>query len=245
MHKVVKNVVKLILNGLGLTLIRLNTHPENTLLGLHVFPVATVLDIGANTGQSAQLYRKLFPDAVIHSFEPLPDVYKTLTEWAQSQGGMVNTCNIALGDFDGEVTINRHTDHSPSSSILPITQHGIDLYPQTEQQQSIRVPIRTLDSIASEMVFPKEILVKMDVQGFEESVIKGGKDVIQQALGCVLEVSLQPLYQGQADFRRIYLLMSELGFEYGGTINQTYDQIGRVIYSDILFLNTILFAKYA
>ncbi|MEJ2456614.1 MAG: FkbM family methyltransferase, partial [Novosphingobium sp.] len=33
---------------------------------------ASVLDVGANKGQFSAVVRALFPDAIIHSFEPLP-----------------------------------------------------------------------------------------------------------------------------------------------------------------------------
>ena len=40
--------------------------------------IATVLDIGANTGQFSAMIRIVLPRAYIHAFEPLPDCYDRL-----------------------------------------------------------------------------------------------------------------------------------------------------------------------
>src|SRR5437867_4670203 len=59
-------------------------------------PVATILDVGANVGQFALAATAHFPDAVIHSFEPVPDVADTLrrnTEGARA----ITVHRVALG----------------------------------------------------------------------------------------------------------------------------------------------------
>jgi len=51
---------------------------------LQELDIRTVLDIGANSGQSARLYRYLFPRAAIFAFEPLPECYKRLMQSMKS-----------------------------------------------------------------------------------------------------------------------------------------------------------------
>ncbi|GAB4073253.1 hypothetical protein GCM10028812_53370 [Ancylobacter sonchi] len=34
-----------------------------------------IFDVGANSGQSASSYAIAFPEALIHSFEPVPETY--------------------------------------------------------------------------------------------------------------------------------------------------------------------------
>jgi hypothetical protein len=40
--------------------------------------IETIIDVGAYTGQFALIARELFPNAHIHSFEPLPIAYQAL-----------------------------------------------------------------------------------------------------------------------------------------------------------------------
>lgn len=209
--------------------------PKNTLLGLIEDDICTVLDIGANIGQSARFYRQTFPNALIYSFEPLPSAWKELDEWAKSQNGKVRAVNVALGDRDGAMIMKEHIDFSPSSSFLERTSHSVSLFPQTSCQKDVQVTMARLDDVAKDLEIKPELLVKMDVQGFEDRVIKGGKSVLSQALACILEVSLQPLYEGKPTFKDLCFLMDGLGFEYAGNMLQIYDEKGNVIYIDALF----------
>jgi hypothetical protein len=42
--------------------------------------IKTVLDIGAHEGKTAIQFLSLFPEAAIHSFEPIPACYEKLVE---------------------------------------------------------------------------------------------------------------------------------------------------------------------
>jgi FkbM family methyltransferase len=225
----------------GMDIIRWHKVPENTLLGLTEYDIGTVLDIGANTGQSAHFYRQAFPNALIYSFEPLPAAYRKLDEWAHRQNGKARALNLALGDYTGPMTIREHVDFSPSSSFLKSTRHSTVLFPQTSRQQDVQVSMARLDDIATDLGIKPGILIKMDVQGLEDRVIEGGKTVFSQALACIMEVSLQPLYDGQPTFKDLCFLMDGLGFEYAGNILQVYDEKGRVIYLDALFTKPVMF----
>jgi FkbM family methyltransferase len=224
----------------GMDIIRRNKVPESTLLGLTEYDIHTVLDIGANIGQSASFYRQAFPNALIYSFEPLPAVYKELDKWAQRQDGKARALNLALGNHTGPMAIKQHVDFSPSSSFLKSTPHTTALFPQTTRQQSVQVNMARLDDVAKDLEIEPGILIKMDVQGFEDRVIEGGKAVFSQAIACIIEVSLQPLYEGQPTFKNLLLLMDGLGFEYAGNIQQVYDEKGRVIFLDVLFRKPVM-----
>ncbi len=92
-----RSVLHGVLRYFGVDVIRWYKAPESTLLGLTEYDIRTVLDIGANIGQSARFYRQTFPKARIYSFEPLPAVYESLDAWAQRQNSKAKALNIALG----------------------------------------------------------------------------------------------------------------------------------------------------
>ena len=231
-----KSSIKNLLHHMGLDVVRYRENPQNTLLGLRDRPINTILDIGANVGQMAKLYRQMFRDAHIYCFEPLPDVFQKLESWARTQHGKVTAFNVALGDETRSGTMNRHTEHSPSSSLLSITGTACRLYPQVKKQTKVGVRLARLDDLAGSLELVDETLVKMDVQGYEARVIQGGKNILMQAVGCIVETNLQPLYREQAAFAELVLALHDLGFVYAGNLSQIYDIKGYVIYADAVFL---------
>lgn len=74
-----------------------------------------MFDIGANTGQSAALFRRWFRNATIYSFEPVSEVFDQLQRWSRSVDG-VHCLRVAIGSTTGTALINRH-DITQLSSI--------------------------------------------------------------------------------------------------------------------------------
>jgi FkbM family methyltransferase len=197
----------------------------------------TVLDIGANEGQFATLARRLWPRAVIHSFEPLPDVHRLLLSNLGALGD-AHAHRVALSDRNGHSVMNASA-FSPSSSLLPMADLHRSEWPQSAQHQSIEVPIMRLDDWAAKHPLGAgPSLIKIDVQGHELAVIGGGRETIRRACAVALEVSFHELYRGQALFEQIFDAMRGLGFVYRGNIEQFRSKDGqRVLYADAVFEN--------
>ena len=233
-----KRLIKWIFNSMGYDIVRVEKSPRISLLGLRNIPIRTVIDVGANEGQFARMIEKVFQEAKIYSFEPLPEAYKELEKWSKIKDGKVEAFNLALGDSNGEVEMFYHTEHSPSSSILKTTEVCEKYYPFTKNQQTIKVKMTTLDKAIDELdisLIP-EVLIKLDVQGYENRVIKGGRETFKMAKACILEVCLDKLYEDQAEFKEITELLYDMGFKYAGNLNQTYAYDGHVIFIDAVFV---------
>jgi hypothetical protein len=56
------------------------------------------------------------------------------------------------------------------------------------------------------------------------------------AKACILEVCLDKLYEGQAEFKGIIELLYELGFKYAGNLDQSYADDGHVTFIDAVFV---------
>ena len=231
-----KNIVRQTFRSAGFDIIHHYDNPEVSYLGLKKLSTKTIFDIGANCGQSAKAFRLHFPEANIYCFEPLTKEYSELNKWAKTQCGKVITFNTALGNKTGTVDFNLHTEYSPSSSILETTNKCSSYYPQTLKQKKEVVPIAKLDDLTNNLVKEKQILVKIDVQGFESEVIKGAKEVLLSATACMLEISLSPLYFNQSSFPQLVKEMNGIGLHYAGNLNQTYSRNGNVIFIDALFV---------
>jgi FkbM family methyltransferase len=235
---ILKRLIKAGLNQIGVDVSRRQKSPSLTLLGLRSMPIQTVIDVGANTGQFAKKASRVFPNATLYCFEPLPEPFRLLSTWAQAQRGRVVPYNLALGERDGDVEMFLHKDHTSSSSLLTTTALAEQYYPFTKEQTRISVRQATLDGVFEKLSdkLSLEILVKVDVQGYEDRVIMGGSRLLTKASACILEVSLDTLYHGQSGFRELLTMLDDLGYRYGGNLDQTYAEDGHCVFLDAVFL---------
>lgn len=234
----IKSLVRGAVNRAGFDVVRLHNSPKRTLLGLAGLEMGTVIDVGANQGQFARLISGFFPRAQVYCFEPLPGPFQALSAWAQTQNERVHCFQMALGDQEGEAEMHLHEQHTPSSSLLPSTDTCHRLYPQTQAESMTRVRVSTLDQELDAVIatMPTPILLKLDVQGFEDRVLRGGKRVLSHCRAVVLEVSVEPLYDGQAEFIDLLSILRDSGFRYAGNLDQSYGDDGRVLFFDALFV---------
>lgn len=201
---------------------------------IKLYSPATVLDIGANTGQFASLARELIPGARIISFEPLRDCYEALL--AQSLTLTPHEVfPYALGESDG-VAIMEHNEFSPSSSLLSMELLHKEELPHTAKTVSEEIQLRRLDSLTEAMSLVDPLFIKIDVQGYTAPVLRGGERTVRRANAIVAEISVQPLYHGEATFSEVYSILTSWGFEYRGNVDQwCSERDGRVLQCDCLF----------
>src|ERR1700726_4281936 len=64
----------------------------------------TIFDVGANVGQSAQTYRRLYPQAEIWSFEPFPSTYRDLCRSVNDS--KFHPVELALSDRIAKTELN-------------------------------------------------------------------------------------------------------------------------------------------
>jgi FkbM family methyltransferase len=111
-----------------------------------------------------------------------------------------------------EALINR-SENNDSSSFLPVTKKSILAAPKSAQVQQEAVQVYSLDDVFNDIVSPDDtILLKLDVQGYEEQVIKGARKSINLIKAALLEVSIVPMYENQATYLAIISMMGDLGF---------------------------------
>jgi FkbM family methyltransferase len=197
--------------------------------------VRTILDIGAGIGHFASIIHEILPEALIYAFEPLEGPYANLKD-KEKRVKQLTALNIALGDTDGEMQFHV-SDYWPSSSILPMADLHRENYPFTSGGYTKTVRSARLDDIAKDVKIEDNLLIKIDVQGFEDRVLAGGRDTVKRAGILILETSFQPLYVGQALFEDIYDFLKE-DFRYIGALSESRSPIdGSVLQEDSIFAN--------
>jgi FkbM family methyltransferase len=73
--------------------------------------LGTVLDIGANVGFFAILARHYFPTAIIHSYEPAPDVFLFLQRHTEGLGVVAHQAGVSKNGGSASLVCQ---EHSPS-----------------------------------------------------------------------------------------------------------------------------------
>jgi len=195
----------------------------------------TIIDIGANDGQFSEKIRTLFPAADIHAFEPLPDAFKNLKENFKNDQ-QFTAYNMALGEAYGRLSFHKN-EYTPSSSLLPLANEHISHFDHAVKTNLVEVDITTLDKILGDETLSKPLLVKIDVQGFEDKVIKGGLATLKQADMIICELSFRELFKGQVLFDEIYNTIVSLDFRYVGSLDQLRSpQSNAILQADGIFI---------
>ena len=216
---------------LGPQLVRKPAHVREVFRGLHPGSLVTldkpwlraldfdvVLDVGANTGQFAQVAHYVFPRARVFSFEPLPDCRQQISNRMKNVPGF-HLFPAAVGNEDGTITIHQSAS-SPSSSILAMTEEHTTAFPWSEGGTDLEVPIHKLDHFLPELDLRGKVLLKIDVQGFGLEVLRGATATLPQVDTILIEASFVRLYAGEASFDEIYAFLTNLGFEFTGLLDQ-------------------------
>jgi FkbM family methyltransferase len=197
--------------------------------------IATILDIGANTGQSTVSLSQLMPNAQIYAFEPILECFTKLRSKFISKD-KVKTINLALGNSVGKINFEVN-NATASSSILKMKDIHVDAFPLTKTTSVVEVNLDTLDNAVKNLTLNLPIMIKLDVQGYEKEVIAGGQKLFSEASIVIIESSFVELYQGQPLFDDIYVEMKLLGFKYMGAIGHLKDpRDGKILQSDSLFM---------
>lgn len=220
----------------GFDIRRYRPEPDE-MLWLKELGIKTIVDVGANIGQFAEEIRPDLPDAFMYSFEPLKDCYDTLVETFKDDKNF-KAFHMALGDANEEVTMHRSA-YSPSSSILKMAQSHKELYPYTKKSSDEKITVRRLDDLKelNPNNLEKEILVKIDTQGFEDRVIRGGTEFLKHVKVMIIETSFVTLYEKQVLFADIYKMLTDLGFVYKGSLHKKFNaKNGGNLYEDSIFV---------
>jgi FkbM family methyltransferase len=158
--------------------------------------IDTVIDGGANIGQYAQGLRAAGYTGRIVSLEPLSSAYARLSA-AASADPRWTAERTALSDRPGEITMNVSAN-SVSSSALPMLAAHSDVAPTSAYVGTESASATTVDALVERLdLDPARTLLKLDVQGYENTVLDGASQTIGAFCAAQIELSYVPLYAGQ------------------------------------------------
>jgi FkbM family methyltransferase len=208
-------LLKLALRPFGYSLSKHRPHLDQTLRlvrAAEMRGVALILDVGANRGQFARgLFKAGYRGRVV-SFEPLSTAHAELQEAALGNDRWQVFRRCALGATPGRAAINV-SGNSQSSSFLPMLDRHVNALPSSRYVGTEETEVVTLDQVLGED-FPGStpVGVKIDVQGYEHEVLKGLQAERDRVALIYTELSLTPLYDGEAKFTQVIEELAADGF---------------------------------
>jgi FkbM family methyltransferase len=176
------------------------------------------LDIGAHEGQSTVAILREFPKARVLSIEPSPQAFARLQTRAGQHG--FECFNLALGEAEGTLDFNCF-EESQCNSILPPNRARPAALASLDRPATVtRVSVATLDRFlqARGLADATVHYLKMDVQGFEDRVLRGAQATLAQTRSVMIEVLFCPIYAGGCLVDEICHLMRSRGFHLSTTI---------------------------
>lgn len=130
-------------------------------------PTDIVLDIGAHAGfftwKAAQVVKHVF------SFEPSPDNFSALVTNCQKLAN-VDLMNTALGSYRHDAELGWSSNNSGGHSLY---QNKFNQHDRT-----YKVTVRRLDDLFPDARYRRVTFVKIDAEGAEAEIIRGGYELI-------------------------------------------------------------------
>ena len=141
-----------------------NTNGELWLMKTILPEIKTVFDVGSHDGKWTSQALQLNPRIDLHCFEPCKKTFQAIQQKAFHKKVTCN--NFGLGSKNTHKTLYIYGDFSESNSLY--LRRGLE-----------KIEIRTLDSYCTEKDITEIDFLKIDVEGNEFDVIKGGKDYFE------------------------------------------------------------------
>lgn len=158
----------------------------------------TILDIGAFEGSWSKMAMEVWPSAKIVMIEANPDKVAVLRGDPKLQDAKV--IESLLGSSDGtEVT-------------FLVMESGSSVFEENSgvERRSVALKQRTLDAITRDL--DSADFIKIDVQGYELEVLRGGKETLTKAQAILIELSLIEINAGAPLLDEALSFMKAAGF---------------------------------
>jgi FkbM family methyltransferase len=189
-----------------------------------------ILDVGAHSSEWARTAKKFFPNSTLYLIEPLVEMEKNLKDFCNEfppskyflngAGATESKLILTAGDaLEGANFLQEENQYLRSSNV------------QRE------VKIITINSLLQKKEIEVPELVKLDVQGYELEVLKGGDILFGKTEVFILEVSFFEFIEGTPVFSDVVRFMAERGYEvydFPGFLRRPFDKaLGQI---DVTFV---------
>ncbi len=159
------------------------------------------IDVGAHIGWFTTIGSRCVGDGLVVAFEPYATNALALNEnLTANRCRNVVVVESALGEQAGSISLARSTD-SGSVTALPWAQ-----------QDRLEVSMAALDEVDAGIELSSAALFKIDVEGWESHVLRGGKKVLSGVRRVIIEINRPSLKMAGSSEEEVFELLRAAGF---------------------------------
>lgn len=203
--------------------------------------VDMVFDVGGNVGQyGLQLRNQIGYRGPLLSFEPIPQAASRIRLLTQSDAAwQVREC--AIDNSQGRARFNVMVGDQFSSLMAPSKQFEGRFHGQHVIRSVIEVDVITLeDAVRDAPAFGRGLL-KLDTQGNELRILRGGVDALPLFPAIQLEVGFQLLYEGESGFSQTVDQLDGWGYRLCALFPNNEGHFPHLLEMDAVFLRKEFF----
>lgn len=203
-----------------------------------------IFDVGAHHGQTSVAYKRTFPSSLIVAFEPFPESY-AIARRALARFDGLSLEKTALGAKSGMAMMKVNKSHAANSLFESDSRANVtwNFTNVVETVSECPVNVVTLDAYLAEHPEVDRIsILKLDVQGSEYDVLAGAHHTLAADRVDMVysEIIVRPTYVGQQSLARYLDLFQNYKFNLHNFFNPCFDDFGRLVQVDALFVNSRL-----
>lgn len=197
-----------------------------------------IVEAGAAAGEDTLKFKDIWPESIVHCFEPNPDLRQICREAIASEKNpfhpdvQTNKSNIflypfALSDSEGERVFYKSKAHAATSSLFPDNSKNVvvpesilqwlntrshDEAMPSKQDEPIKVQCTTLDIWAEKEKVTRIDYLWLDAEGSELLILKGAQRMLPTIRAISIELNSQEFRVGGALFDDVYNYIINNGF---------------------------------
>jgi FkbM family methyltransferase len=200
---------------------------NNILNLIQKYNLTSFLDIGANVGDVSAHVRAVFPNIKIFCIEANPACEHDLT--AKNLSYRIECLSDVISQKNFYVSTIGDGKNTGASLYKELTPYYSD-----EKYKTLDLITNTLDNI-----FPSEIFdfIKMDTQGSELDIMKGGKNLCARAKFIKIEVAVLPYNLGAPFKDDVFSYLKSINYAPLLKDEEHKYEDGRIFQEDYIFYN--------
>ena len=170
----------------------------NNFLNKKNFKIKNIYDIGSNNGEYTLLFNRLYPNSKIFSFEPNLKLIKDFKRKTKKFNN-IKIINNAVGNSNKYIDLKIDENSSLTTSLATNNKKSSTykikkfLYGKSKGKKN-KIKLIKLDTFIANNTIPD--LLKIDVEGYEDEVLKGVKQNIKKIKLIMIEFHFDKLYIG-------------------------------------------------
>ena len=195
-----------------------------------------IFDVGAHYGETALIYKEVFSDARIYSFEPFGESVEKFLENTKSYP-QIKLFRSAFSNRSGE-SIFYSNSSDATNSLLNSNRTNSWIDKDTRNNSAITVQTDTIDNFCEHNKIDHIDILKLDVQGAELLVLEGAERMLSSNKIDMIfsEVEFIEIYENQALFHNVTGFLAKYGYKLFGLYEMHCLENGQIAWGDAIYL---------